>query len=681
MIMLRHPPLFDGDNGTILERRAGHLLVAGRSGMGKTKIGELFLRERFRDFSWGVHVIDPDSDLSAASLEFLASPGAPHRIVHHLRPASLNAFALPTLAVADRHPQRCHEKTVRLMRILAESIGFDDGELGPRLYKLGYLGLLGLALTGRAVVELPELFSRGAKYVREVIAAAYPFPFLAAAMTSLDLLNDKTFAEFTDPLISRLLPILGNPQLRRVFGPQKPLDIDRVLAARECVLLDLGGLEHVDARLVGNTYASLFYHTAMQREPNVGAPATLLVDEAFDYLRPLARGFDKLRKRHVQLAVFIQRFSQLSKATEDDAVAMLEAALTNKTTQVFYGGLSPDDCDLVVRLIHAGSVNLQEWKDGSARPTAVGNVKELLRSYSRAVHEAEHEMHSITRSHTHGVADGTMTSTGSAAGSFSADGASSGLVMQAPAQLLGPNQPIAQMMPVPLTQSSGDSSSRGSSEIDSTSTGESHTEIEMFGTAESVGRGRSRGVSETDGFSEGYRTEYQSLETQMWSLPEQLFRLAGELHNLDRQECIVKIGGAAPFKTRTTTVQPAFRSHFAKRVMLPVFLEAIRKRSPYIQAADIVDADIKARVDAITKPPAKPEPDFSKPEPSPAPVVDAPEKFASDFWARRPTLPPSPPTKPKPKKRPGRKPVGELPRGADRFTVIDGDGGDKSKKD
>ena len=71
--------------------------------------------------------------------------------------------------------------------------------------------------------------------------------------------------------------------------------------------------------------------------------------------------------------------------------------------------------------------------------------------------------------------------------------------------------------------------------------------------------------------------------------------------------------------------------------------------------------------------PATPEPDFTKPEPVPASIVDAPEQFGRDFWRKRkpPGLDDEPP-KPKPKKPKGRRPLGDLDRRHDRFRVVPG---------
>ncbi|MGE3702252.1 MAG: hypothetical protein AB7G08_26275 [Hyphomicrobiaceae bacterium] len=59
---------------------------------------------------------------------------------------------------------------------------------------------------------------------------------------------------------------------------------------------------------------------------------------------------------------------------------------------------------------------------------------------------------------------------------------------------------------------------------------------------------------------------------------------------------------------------------------------------------------------------SRPESSFA---PAPMPVVDAPDVYAAEFVKRQRT--------PKAKKsRPGRKPTGELPAGADRFRIVDG---------
>jgi hypothetical protein len=145
----------------------------------------------------------------------------------------------------------------------------------------------------------------------------------------------------------------------------------------------------------------------------------------------------------------------------------------------------------------------------------------------------------------------------------------------------------------------------------------------------------------------------------MYSLEDQLHRLTGEMMNLPRRECFIKIEDQRPFRTRTADLTPSFRSAYAKRVMLPIFLKNASTRSPYLFPAAEIDAAIAARSTDLLKPPPLPEPDFTAPVP--IPVVDAPETFANDFWKRR--TPPHDHPKPS-KTRPGRRPD---------FRVVDGD--------
>jgi hypothetical protein len=106
-------------------------------------------------------------------------------------------------------------------------------------------------------------------------------------------------------------------------------------------------------------------------------------------------------------------------------------------------------------------------------------------------------------------------------------------------------------------------------------------------------------------------------------------------------------------------------------VALPI-VQNLLARSPYLHAADKVDAQIAART--LLPPPApSTEPGFTAP--APLPVVDTPLQFARDFIKERTDHADAPPKpKPKPKKPIGRRPIGDLKPAHDRFRVVDGDG-------
>ncbi|MFN0217370.1 MAG: TraM recognition domain-containing protein [Hyphomicrobium sp.] len=701
--MSRAPALFTQCEARC-DHGSGHILYAGSSGTGKTQSLISLARHKICDPLTAVIIIDPDGEIAPACYEHIANTqqGLGWRKVHYLRPSSpTEAFALPLLH-GGRHPDECHKRALRALTVFSQFFAADAGDFGVRISKYFYLGCLGLALSGRSLVELPELYGHGSRYLRELIGSAFPYPFLTDSWTALDLLSDRAALEYKDPLISRLQPVFGNSALRRVFGPQPPLDIAAVLRNREVVLLDLSGLEHKDSVLVGKAFFNLIYHEALQREPNREPHVFVLLDEAFDFLTPdLARGFDRLRKRNVQLCIAIQRLAQITKSADDDAVGVLSAIISGTRTKVIFRLAEPDDAEFMTRVLFSGHIALNEWKEGTERPVVVGHHKELVRNRSMAEHNAEHEargetesiaygtarthMLSITEAEGESVTDatsnataiGTMSSEGFGSATSSFDGQSTsasmdpmtgGLFMPPTITNLGASATTGAGMTDIASRSSGRSASDSSGSSHATSTsrtsavseGFATTESEVRGYATSCMHGSSRGTSESAGEGETFVATLQWMNSQLYSLPEQLHRLAGEIQNLALRECFVKIDNARPVRTRTVDCPPAFKSAYFRRVMLPLFHQKALAQSPYLFPANEVDAAIAARLTNLLAPtPQESEHDFTEPEPFS--VVDAPEKYANDFWKRR--SPPTNPTRP-PKPLLGRRPD---------LRVLDGD--------
>ncbi len=302
----------------IIDNHDSHILIGGASGYGKSFLLMPLCLARLRDPLFGFHLIDPDGEIAAFLLEACANPanGISWRTLHFLQPASdAETFGLALLHVADRNPQSCHEAALRTRTIFEQVLNFGAGDYGPRLSKLFQLGCYGLALAGPPLVDLPELFTIGAARMRALIGDSYPYQFMSEEWRSLDVLSERNptrFLEYCESITSRLMGPFGNPRLRRIYGQTAGIDIAKILAAREAVVLDLSGLEHKDAVLIGTSYVSLLFHEALKRPPRTAPRAFVAIDEVFDYMTPdLARGFDRLRKRNIQLCIAIQRLGQL----------------------------------------------------------------------------------------------------------------------------------------------------------------------------------------------------------------------------------------------------------------------------------------------------------------------------------------------------------------------------------
>lgn len=687
----------------------GHILYAGSSGTGKSQSLISLARHKIRNPLTGIVVVDPEGEIGPACFEYIANPknGLGWRKVHYLRPSSATEiFALPFLWVPDRNPLDCHNKAVRARTIFSQAVTVGAGDYGPRLQKYFYLGAVGLALTGRPLIDMPDIFG-STSHLREVLSAAYPHAFLRDAMEAVDLLNPRAQIEYTDPLVSRLMPIFGNDVLRRVFGPQPPLDFKAILEKREIAILDLSGLEHADAVLVGKAFTNLVIHEAMQREPNREPHAFILIDEAFDFITPdLARGFDRLRKRNIQLCLSIQRLAQLKKAPDDDAVAIMSAVIGGTRTKVIFRLNEPDDAEYMMRVMFTGFIPLNEWKDGTERPVAVGQHIEIVRNRSSARHNAEHEATTETESVAYSTArtrtisvteadsesetdptsdatafgENSAESTGTASSTFAATGDSISMDPMTGGVFLPPTS-------TNLTSSASSGScttgtaSRGSGTTATDISGSSHgrttgrttaiteaygeTESETHGYSRGRMSGTSRGTSDSTGDSETYVTTFEWMNSQLYSLTEQHHRLTGEIQNLALRECFLKIDNAKPVRTRTVDCPPAFKSAYFRRVMLPLFYLKAVAQSPYLFPTKEVDAAIAARLANLLAPtPHEAEHDFAASEPIPPhdDLIANPAAYAARFWDGQRTE----------KEPPGRRPFGELSPEHDRFRVLDG---------
>lgn len=648
-------PTFDPENG--------HVLLAGASGTGKTRAGTAIACRKLRDPRTALIVIDPEGEIAADCYAYAANPkhGLRWRKIHYLKPASTtHAFALPLLHVPTRDGIECHNRALRALTIFSQFFEADADGLGIRISKYFYLGTLGLGLTGRPLVALPELYNLAGEQLREVIASHLPYRFLADAWTAIDQLNARTALEYRDPIISRLQPVFGNPALRRVFGPQPPLDIAAAMRNREVVLLDLSGLEHKDAVLVGKALFSLVYHEALQREPNRAPHVCVLLDEAFDYLsNDVARGFDRLRKRNVQLIIAIQRMAQLDKLGDADSVATLSAVMSGTRTKLIFRLPEPDDADYAARLLFSGHLALNEWKPGTERPVIMGYRREIMRSRSTGRSQASHvalsesesvargisvsRVRSVTEAEGESVSDGTSEATAIGATWGEAGGSSSSVFESAGAsQTMTPppeEEPLFLPPPEPVvlsvgestgvgtghstsaSWSSGESSSRasGSSHARSSSRSRAISEAESESTSEVHGfargrmRGTSKGRSESEGESESLVPIIEWMPSQTYSLSEQLHRLSGEIQNLALREVFVKVDNAAPVRTRTATTDPAFATPSFKRLFMPLFHRTTTAKSACLFPVAEVDALIEKHLAELT-PLEQPEPDFAAPE-------------------------------------------------------------------
>lgn len=599
------PAQFDGAAKT-------HWLVAGASGSGKTYGVQLTMRPSLSAPQRGVIAVDPENDIIPGLLEYIAKH-TPWRTVHRLDAASSqHTFGLPLLKVADpRDVQSCHDVAVRTLSVFGQVLNFGEEQVGPRISKLLYCGFFALARRGLPLALLPELYTSKAYEMRALLAEAFAYPFTADIWRGLESLSAKTLHEYLDPLLSRLLPIFSSPAMRAVFGalPHKNIDIERVLRDGDVVLLPLADLEAIDAKIIGSAFYSIVHHAALKRPLDAQHPVELWWDEIAPFIIPeLASGFDRLRKRKVFLRIILQRLSQAASA-DDPRHPVLTAILSSARTKIIFGGLPPEDCEILARQTFGGHVNLDTiYKPGSIRPVVTGQQKVLLASEAQAHHEAEqHARASSTArstSHMRGVSDAIGMATGLATGT----GLNTTFASLPDAGVLQPS--------TTLTRLDGRNSVRMRSAVQNSA----HARIAAEQSAESEAHssidGHSVGHSTARGLNETYATVFTNLATESFSIEEKQVALIGLLQALQPRACVIKIESEAPVLVhRTPDLTPPFKSEAFKQEALRLLDEKLA-RSPYLYPRHEVEPDIAEALAALN-PPAE-EPDFSAGEAAPS---------------------------------------------------------------
>ncbi len=243
---------------------------------------------------------------------------------------------------------------------------------------------------------------------------------------------------------------------------------------RSILLVDSSALSYEDAAFIGTLFTSTYFAAARRRPPLRCARHRLILDEAESLITvAVARMLDQTAKYGLTVAAAVQRLGQL----RDRGDFIADALFANAPVKVTFGMPEPESAEYVAQMFFTGFLELEQWKENTKRPVVVGQEKTTVRNSSRAEHEAEHDTYTRGRSSSHGESHGTITGASTAHGVSEASGDNAGMVMTPPASAFGPGA----MMPAgtPLSQSAGQNNQRGTSDISSTTTADSHATFDM----------------------------------------------------------------------------------------------------------------------------------------------------------------------------------------------------------
>jgi hypothetical protein len=241
--------------------RRRHLYIIGKSGVGKTKLIELMLRQDV-SFDHGMCVIDPHGDLIEETLKFVPE----HRMndVVIIDPSDTE-YPVSFNPLANVDPNFKHQLTQGLIEVLQKQFG---ANWTPRLEHV-------FRFTTLALLDYPHATMRGMismltdrNYRQKVIE--YIEDDMVKRFWAIEFADwsEKFDTDAIIPLVNKLGQFLSDPMLRNIFGQKEnKVDLEKLMREGKIILINLskGRIGEENASFFGSMFVTKIKQAGMAR--------------------------------------------------------------------------------------------------------------------------------------------------------------------------------------------------------------------------------------------------------------------------------------------------------------------------------------------------------------------------------------------------------------------------------
>lgn len=243
------------------EDRRRHMYVIGKSGVGKTKMLELLIRQDI-EFNKGFCLMDPHGDVIEEVLQFI-----PERRINDvcLIDPSDAGFPASFNPLANVDPIFKHQLTQGLIEVLEKQFG---ANWTPRLEHV-------FRFTTLALLDYPHATMRGMismltdrNYRQKVIE--YIEDDMVKRFWAIEFADwsEKFDTDAIIPLVNKLGQFLSDPLLRNIFGQKtNKIDLERLMEEEKIVLINLskGRLGEENSSFFGSMFLTKIKQAGMAR--------------------------------------------------------------------------------------------------------------------------------------------------------------------------------------------------------------------------------------------------------------------------------------------------------------------------------------------------------------------------------------------------------------------------------
>jgi len=241
--------------------RRRHLYIIGKSGVGKTKLLELFIRQDVT-YKHGLCLIDPHGDVIDAILDFI--PKERVEDVCIIDPTDIN-FPASFNPLANVDPAFKFQLTQGLIEVFQKQFGANWTPRLEHVFRFTCLALLDYPhATMRGMISMLTDRNYRQKVV-EYITDDMVKRFFAIEFADW---SEKFDTDAIIPLVNKLGQFLSDPLLRNIFGQKEnKIDIGKMMNEEKIVLINLskGRLSEENSSFLGSIFLTKIKQAGMER--------------------------------------------------------------------------------------------------------------------------------------------------------------------------------------------------------------------------------------------------------------------------------------------------------------------------------------------------------------------------------------------------------------------------------
>lgn len=241
--------------------RRRHLYIIGKTGVGKSKLMELLLRQDVA-YNYGLCLIDPHGDLIEAVLDFIPESRIPDVVL--IDPSDSN-YPITFNPLLNINPELKHQVAQGFMEVIEKQFG---AAWTPRLEHI-------FRFTTLAMLDYPEATVKG--MIRMLTDRSYRqnvIPYVEDEMVkrfwAVEFADwsEKFDTEAIIPLVNKLGQFLSNPLLGNIFGQKEnKIDFEHIMNDGKILLINLskGKLGLENSSFFGSMFITKLYQAGMAR--------------------------------------------------------------------------------------------------------------------------------------------------------------------------------------------------------------------------------------------------------------------------------------------------------------------------------------------------------------------------------------------------------------------------------